>query len=405
MKKMIKILAVLVIIAAVSMSVCAVGGELSIPAVSAGEGETVYLNLSLSEAVTGDSMRLEFEYDTALLELIPSACSWGPKGVLKDFGSYGDSGVWAAASPQKIQDLVCTLAFRIREGKGFSEAQVKCTLTVKNGSDTAGTYDATGEISALCDHSYGPWKDFGPAGHQRICALCGGSQLQSHEWGEPIREPDPEDENYELVKRSCALCGAQHSERVEATTESGADIPVATEGVWTPPEHPTAPQETHTHTPANTEPAWPTEPRPTEPPYTEPPYTEPDRARDTQPPQDHDHDHSDGQQNQGQQNQSSQNPDDQPGSTEPTENGEEFHVHVGEDGQYIIHQGPEHEDESHQPGVAPTISPEIREELDQFIRQQEEEEKAKRREGGIALAIGAAALAAGAWWLLKRRRK
>ena len=422
MRRIPKLLAALLITAAISLSAFAVGGELSIPAVSAGEGDTVCLNMFLDETVTGDSMYVAFEYDTELLELIPTACGWGAKGVLKDFGSYGDSGVWAASSPQKIQNPVCTLAFRIREGKGFSKTQVKCTLTVKNGTNTLGTFDATGEITAQCDHSYGQWKDVGPTGHTRICTLCGGSQLQSHEWGEAKREPDPEDEKYELVKRSCALCGAERSERVEVTQESESDIPMATEGSWTPPEHPTAPEETHTHTPTNTEPAWPTEPRPTEPPYTDPPHTEPERPRATEPPRDHDHDHDrpdgqqsqnaqNGQQNQGQQNQGSQNGQqnqgsgDRPDSTEPTENGEEFHVHVGEDGQYIIHQGPEHQDESHQPGVAPTISPEMREELDQLIEQQEEAEKAKRREGGIALAIGAAALTAGAWWLLKRRRK
>lgn len=220
MKKILSIL-----LAAVAVTALAVPAEASVSGITAAdvtlqESETVYIPVSLNTAVTGTAMSLTYTYDASVLEILPEECSWIPAGALKDFSSTSRRAVWAAAGEKKISGDICVLAFRAVNVQTFTETQVSCTVTVKNGSRTVGEYQSACEVTRICTHQFGEWTTGGPSGHVRQCALCKAEELQSHVWGSAKTSADAQRPNVTLITHQCQICGAEKiSEVIGAAQE------------------------------------------------------------------------------------------------------------------------------------------------------------------------------------------
>lgn len=120
------------------------------------EEETVYIPVSLQKTVTGMSMGLTYDYDKTVLEILPEECRWIPSGVMGDFSRTGCYAVWASEGETELSGEICILAFRIRDFRAFAKTEVSCTVTVKNGAETVGTYQDSARITKVCadiDHS------------------------------------------------------------------------------------------------------------------------------------------------------------------------------------------------------------------------------------------------------------
>lgn len=203
----------LLLIALLPMTAMAAQPELTVGQAEALAGETVYLSVTLNEAVVGDSMGISFTYDPQVLKLMPAISLWKPAGRIQDMGSLGDRGVWTSETAKTLQGVVCVLAFAIREDAPAQTAPVECTLTVKNGEDTVAVHTAQGSVKVLCAHVYGQWKNLGTLGHSRKCTLCGQGQTESHNWSIPVVEKDPKDPAMVITTKTCAQCGAKEETR------------------------------------------------------------------------------------------------------------------------------------------------------------------------------------------------
>ena len=310
MKPIIRFLLILLLCGALLLPAQAAPADLTLSNGEAAAGEVVYLTVALNKKTLGDTMGVEYSYDTKHLEAVPELCAWSKGGSVKDFGLKG-RGVWATATAIQLEGNICVLAFRIKKDADFSETAVSCELVVKNGSEQTGKYQAEATVKIACSHSFSAWQTDGGSLHSRSCESCGLSQTQPHSWDAGVVQVDPGSSDQKIRLYTCADCGATRQEEVpdttpESTSPTNPTTPKSTEPEPTEPDRPQPtepdrPQPTEPDRPQPTEPdrPQPTEPdrveptQPTEPPVTQP--QNPGQSQDpTQPQQDHTgHDHGD----------------------------------------------------------------------------------------------------------------
>lgn len=266
MRKFIVTLMALALCLGMAIGVHAAEDILSIPDVSAYQDQTIYVAVTLTETVVGDSMGVTYSYDKEVLEAIPGSSTWGKQGMLQDF-SRADSGVWAVSQSQDLKGTVCVLAFQVKKGATLSETAVTCTVTVKSDAEIVGTYTATGKISAVCDHKYTQWENGGDMLHVHTCELCGHKQTQTHIWDDGVISEHPTDEQMDLLVYTCTVCGTTREQEIK--DQGSANLPTMPEQPAEVPEEPeitTFPPETieAATRPANQNPENNTYPKPTE---------------------------------------------------------------------------------------------------------------------------------------------
>ena len=171
-------------------------------------GETVYVKLELTQSTVGDSVGVAYTYDKSVLKPLESSCTWARKGMLQDFDAKKGAGVWADVVAADMKGLVCTLAFEVISKEAHFDTSVSCTLIVKNGAKTVGTYTAEAEVSTYCDHRYGAWRDNGLLGHIRTCGTCNRSDSQTHKWDNGTTAPIPNRPGMDVTTFTCKDCGA-----------------------------------------------------------------------------------------------------------------------------------------------------------------------------------------------------
>lgn len=270
MRRIIVFALLLVMVASLAVPAFAAQGDLSMSDVSVQAGETVYLTVSLTKKVTGDTIGVTYTYDGSLLEPVAGSCQWLQQGTLQDFGAGNDSGVWAVDKAKTITGDICVLAFRVREEASFSETKVSCTVLIKNGSKKAGEFTAEATVSMGCDHSFGPWEQQGNAVHTRVCEKCSERQSQSHDWDDGTVTQDPENPDQNLKTRTCTVCDAKRTESVPAEEEKPG---------FSRPAEPTEPEETTV--PEREEAPWRPDPNDTTFPDKERPDDEADDGHTT----------------------------------------------------------------------------------------------------------------------------
>lgn len=258
MRKLAAVAAAL-LMSVLTLTVSASQTNLRMTDVQANPGETVRITVSLNEETVGNAVGIAYTYDETRLEALPEQCGWVKKGVLQDFGSRNQDGVWAVSDPVDLKGDVCILVFRALEEDSFVQTEVSCTLTVKNGDREVGTWQAEATVSKQCSHSFGYWSDAGELGHSRSCGICQERQTQGHAWDEGTVSGS-------VKTITCTLCAATKTEEVmlqqpssEPTTPRPEENPTRPTEELPKPTYPTEPTET----------TEPTVPRPTESSKTE----------------------------------------------------------------------------------------------------------------------------------------
>lgn len=269
MRKFIVKLMILVLCLSMTVGVYAAEEILVIPDISVQQGQTVYVAVTLTESVVGDSMGVIYSYDKEVLEALPDSSTWGKQGMLQDF-SQSDSGVWAIAQAQDLKGTVCVLAFRVKKDVTLTETTVTCTVTVKSDAEVVSTYTATGRVYALCDHQYSQWKNGGDLSHSQICEHCGQEQTQTHIWNDGVISEHPTDNQKQLLVYTCTVCGATRQQEIAnqgsqkpteppRSTEPPAETPTEPELTTFPPEEPETATRPPQQYPENNESQRPTE--------------------------------------------------------------------------------------------------------------------------------------------------
>ena len=214
MKKILLMAMALLMILSMELTVMAAELNLSFREQTAEPGQIIYLSVSLSEQVRGNSMAVTITVSEELT-WVPGSSSWSKDGVLKDFGMMGNAGVWTTDQSCNLAGEMCVLAFRVNENADLSKAQVQCTLVVKDGAETVGTYEAEAFFNSSCIHDYGKWESASQFGHNRVCKLCGANQTRIHSWDQGVVAQDPNTPTLGIKTYTCADCGDTKTEKVD----------------------------------------------------------------------------------------------------------------------------------------------------------------------------------------------
>lgn len=262
----------MVLLGNLAVTAWATGGPLSVSNAEVQPGQTVYVTVSLTEDVRGNTLGLTYDYDTSVMKVIPSQCVWKKKAALQDFSTDSCQGVWASGNEVNLRGAVCVLAFEVLPGMSFTDSEIACELLVKKDAQLVGQYRATGLVSVCCSHHYGNWETATDVLHCRVCTDCGAVESQSHSWGEPVTAPDPENSAVTLQTVRCGVCGGEKVTRTQnhlqeigpghAETNRPTQPVPPSEPLETMPV-PTVPQQKPTEPPEPTVPTVPT--APTEP--------------------------------------------------------------------------------------------------------------------------------------------
>ena len=252
MKKISILAMILAVLLTLSTAVMAEENALTLSDASIREDETIYLTLRLNTSVIGDALGISYTFDSAVLEPVLSSCTWSQKGTLSNFNKE-HAGVWAADKAKDLAGDICVLAFRVKSGVKLTETTVSCTLIIKNGSVSQGTYTAQAKITYACNHNYGDWETGSQAGHVKSCTHCGSSLFQPHDWNSGERKVNPDDPDHDWLVFSCEVCGATYQTEIPKTAEppQPTEPPVESTAPATAPSLPTMPPETR---PVQTEP-------------------------------------------------------------------------------------------------------------------------------------------------------
>jgi len=282
MKKIIVMMLCVILTCSLAVSTLAAGQGLTISSATAKAGDTVYLSVTLNEAVRGDSVGISYSYDSKVLKPLPAASSWSSNGVLQNFNNK-NAGVWAVSSAQVLEGKICILAFEVKESAEFTDTVVSCSVTVMNNADQVGAYNAESTVSYDCDHSFSEWSDSGAAGHSRKCSKCKATVTESHSWDDGVQMTDPEDADKCILLYTCGVC--EGTKQIDVPGNPRPTEPHPTEPEPTQPK-PTEPKPTETLPPRPTEPAIsptipiPTTPSPSTNPTNPPKDSEPERPYD-----------------------------------------------------------------------------------------------------------------------------
>ncbi len=214
MKKILSIILALILCMNISAAVFASQNDAALSSTTAKEGDIVYLSVTLNKPVKGSSVAVVYSYNDEHLEALPEQCSWEIQGILSDFDNDG-AGVWMSSKPGEIDGVLCLLAFRVREGKQFSETEVVCELMIQNDGEMVVSKEMSATVTIACDHVYEEnWTSAGEISHERACALCGKKQTQTHAWDDGIIKVDKE-KQYKMY--TCQVCAYQKTIEIEDT--------------------------------------------------------------------------------------------------------------------------------------------------------------------------------------------
>lgn len=183
-----KILVTLIVVSILLAAVCLlVHAEteitVSVSSASAQAGERVSLVFTLNGAPNANTLGIQFEYDTDILELVTDECGWLKDGaILSDFDPNTGKGFAALAyvSAQDLNGDIFKVTFRIKDGvKVGTTVSVGGTVVVKNGateySNTLTPATVTVE-ETVHTHSYETVSET-----TKICSGCGEINLTTSE--------------------------------------------------------------------------------------------------------------------------------------------------------------------------------------------------------------------------------
>lgn len=252
MKKLLQILLAVTLPVLLALPVQAKEAGIQMADVTVQGEETVYVTISFTGDIQGSAVGITYSYDETELTVVPEDCAWSQKGMLSDFSKTGNEAVWAVSGTKSLSGPFCVLAFRMTDPQSFTQTQVRCSVLVKDGGTTVGTFEASASVSKVCDHVYGDWTPSGTLGHVRVCEKCGAQQLQSHSLDNGVVTQDPDNPGTQNRVFTCSACGWTKTETISGgIREIPPTVPIAT----APPQ--TEPAEEFLDRPQDTEPESP----------------------------------------------------------------------------------------------------------------------------------------------------
>lgn len=197
------VLALLIMIAPVSANSLGI----SVSQGQAQKGETVVVEVRLTEELTTKSGSIELEYDHDVLTV--ESYTWYLEGaLLQFFDPATGQGAFACMYPIQVGDLIFSVIFRVAEDANYGQQDVAVNMGFTNNEnpdDNVQVEDVPGDIYVGCDDHQGGGATCTEPDRCTICGAVVGQAL-GHSFGETtFHRPTPESQGYS--QHSCSTCG------------------------------------------------------------------------------------------------------------------------------------------------------------------------------------------------------
>ena len=222
-------LALLMLITPVSANALSI----SVSQGQAQQGETVLVEVRLTEVLTTKSGSISLQYDHDVLSV--ESYTWHLEGALIQFFDLATGqGVFACMQPIQIGDLIFSVTFQVAENAEYGRQNVSVGMEFTNNEDpddNAKVENVPGDIIVSCDNHQiegatctepGTCAVCGavagdPLGHSwkdatctapKTCKTCGATEGNAlgHSYGDvTVHQPTPEAQGYS--EHTCGTCG------------------------------------------------------------------------------------------------------------------------------------------------------------------------------------------------------
>lgn len=181
MKKMLCVLAVLMLLSALAIPAIAAGGSVSLSTSAGtlyrGDTFTVTASLTNSEAIALGTVTLN--YNTDVFEMTGGSChvsgvAMGQVLPGQKVGTFLFSG-----DPQVVSGKIFTFQMKVKDTATVGNYTISSSaaIGVDNGEPIS---SGSVSVTVSCHHSYGQWVE-GDNGCQQICGICGDVQTAEHD--------------------------------------------------------------------------------------------------------------------------------------------------------------------------------------------------------------------------------
>lgn len=214
MKKIVSILACLILAYALCITAFAASASLSGVPSELKKDATATVTVTLSGTPSTSSALVQVSLGSGL-ELVSGA--WQKDGPIKEFNASKGEGVLALSEPSTLDGTAFSFVVK---GKAVSSAAQNITVnfTFKNGSSEVGSATASASVKVVCaTHTMGSYTNANANQHSRTCSACGYTENANHTWnaGEVIKTANCKEAGTKHY--TCTTCSATKDEAIAKT--------------------------------------------------------------------------------------------------------------------------------------------------------------------------------------------
>lgn len=224
MKKMIFLLAAVVLLMTLAVPAFAADTELTVSASSdlAYAGDVVELTVSVSGDTPYTSIGYEFSFDKQVFEFVGYEQADDVGAMFEAFDDAKNTFMYLFKEPTTYAGVLWKITLKVKEGAPAVTATIGGKVNAKNGSDTVAVTLKAAQVTIGCRHNY-TWANTDAQTHTGTCVACGDVKTESHIWA---------DEGINVTPATCTEVGSETFECLLCLTQNVVELP-AKGHAWT----------------------------------------------------------------------------------------------------------------------------------------------------------------------------
>ena len=199
------------------ITVAAAGAVATTDGKTCEKGNTVTLQVDLSEVSDVYSGAVEVKYDSNVLELVDT--DWLVKNeALKHFDKATNKGAFTYDTERTVGGKIFSVTFKVLDSASIGKSAVECIIQLKNEKgDSISVTNTPGYVDVLCTHDFSVKGDqhlasgatcTAPAKYYYSCSICGEVGETTYESGSAIGHSAKEAVQENLVPSTCEAEGS-----------------------------------------------------------------------------------------------------------------------------------------------------------------------------------------------------
>ena len=185
------------------------------------KGNTVTLNVNVSDATNVFSGAVEVKYDAGVLELIEA--KWDAHGTLDGskldhFDMSTNLGAFSFAEEKSISGAIFSVTFRVLDNAPLGKSAVSCNIQLRNSeNEDISVINNAGYVEVLCTHDFSVKGDqhlasgatcTAPAKYYYTCSHCGELGSTTYESGSDLGHEAGEAATCTTAQK-CTVCNVE----------------------------------------------------------------------------------------------------------------------------------------------------------------------------------------------------